>query len=185
MNNMLTTCKACGAEIAKNAKACPHCGSPNKKPIYKKWWFWLIVLFILCSSCSNVSEGTSSHNTQKPLPVKFGSVTNVETIGEDAELIVLSMNEPSSSKGAERDVYISAVDYIFTHASRNLKSLYVDAYDQQGKGIISFTMPSYLITALRDSEAQGSWGTQGFAAFFYMNKDAYDVLVSSCIVRNK
>ena len=26
----LTTCKACGAEIAKSAKVCPHCGAKNK-----------------------------------------------------------------------------------------------------------------------------------------------------------
>lgn len=25
-------CKACGKEIAKSAKACPHCGAKNKKP---------------------------------------------------------------------------------------------------------------------------------------------------------
>lgn len=27
----LTTCKACGKEIAKSAKSCPHCGAKNKK----------------------------------------------------------------------------------------------------------------------------------------------------------
>lgn len=30
--------------MAKSAKACPHCGAKNNKPIYTKVWFWLLVL---------------------------------------------------------------------------------------------------------------------------------------------
>lgn len=64
MNDMLITCKACGAEIAKNAKACPHCGSPNKKPLYKKWWFWLIVVFIIGSM--GIGGGDIASTTTAP-----------------------------------------------------------------------------------------------------------------------
>lgn len=39
-------CRVCGTEIAKSAKSCPKCGAKNKKPIYKKWYFWLLVLII-------------------------------------------------------------------------------------------------------------------------------------------
>ena len=46
MNKNMTTCKACGQEIAKSAKTCPHCGAKNKKPIFTKWWFWLIIAVI-------------------------------------------------------------------------------------------------------------------------------------------
>lgn len=31
MNKKLCACKACGQEIAKSAKVCPHCGAKNKK----------------------------------------------------------------------------------------------------------------------------------------------------------
>lgn len=31
MGNKLNVCKACGHEVAKNAKTCPHCGAKNKK----------------------------------------------------------------------------------------------------------------------------------------------------------
>ena len=31
MSQKMTTCKACGHEIAKSAKACPACGAKNKK----------------------------------------------------------------------------------------------------------------------------------------------------------
>ncbi len=43
MNKQMSNCQACGQEIAKSAKACPHCGAKNKKPIFQKWWFWVIV----------------------------------------------------------------------------------------------------------------------------------------------
>jgi len=38
-----TTCKTCGGEMAKNAKACPHCGAPHKKPFYKRFLFWFLI----------------------------------------------------------------------------------------------------------------------------------------------
>lgn len=40
-------CKTCGADMASNAKACPQCGAKNKKPIYKRVWFWILIVVIL------------------------------------------------------------------------------------------------------------------------------------------
>lgn len=45
--NKMITCKHCGQEIAVTAKTCPHCGGKNKKPIFKKWWFWVIIVIVL------------------------------------------------------------------------------------------------------------------------------------------
>lgn len=42
----LTKCRMCGQEIAVNAKICPHCGAKISKPIYKRWWFWLVIVFV-------------------------------------------------------------------------------------------------------------------------------------------
>lgn len=39
-------CKTCGAMIAKKAKKCPQCGAKNKKPVYKRIWFWILVIII-------------------------------------------------------------------------------------------------------------------------------------------
>ena len=47
MANKMINCKICGAEIASSAKVCPSCGAKNKKPIYKKWWFYALVVVIL------------------------------------------------------------------------------------------------------------------------------------------
>ena len=140
----------------------------------------MLALFLALLLVLSLVACGSSEPEEINLSVKFGTVTGVEPTGFNAYAIVLSMDEPSSNEGAERDVYISAVDYIFTHAPDYLEELSVNAYNQDGESIVSFTMPSYLITSLREVEAQGSWGTQGFAASFYFNHDAYDVLVASC-----
>lgn len=40
-------CKKCNGEIDKKAVVCVHCGCKIKKPVYKKWWFWVILLVIV------------------------------------------------------------------------------------------------------------------------------------------
>lgn len=44
-------CKHCMRMIDDNADFCPACGKPQKgpirKPIYKRWWFWAIVAFLV------------------------------------------------------------------------------------------------------------------------------------------
>lgn len=44
MSKKMIPCRTCGEEIAANAKVCPHCGAKNKKPIYRRWWLWALVL---------------------------------------------------------------------------------------------------------------------------------------------
>ena len=43
----LITCKHCGVQIAAGAKTCPQCGGKNSKPIFKKWWFWVIIVLVI------------------------------------------------------------------------------------------------------------------------------------------
>lgn len=54
-------CKKCGNEVANDQLTCSHCGAalgenvqpqfqPQapakvKKPVYKKWWFWVLIVF--------------------------------------------------------------------------------------------------------------------------------------------
>ncbi len=63
----MTTCKACGAQMAKSAKTCPNCGAKNKKPIYKRWWLWvlvvLVLLFVIAVSGSDDDQPTSAGTT--------------------------------------------------------------------------------------------------------------------------
>lgn len=40
------TCKNCKGTVDKKAVVCVHCGCKIKKPIYKKWWLWVIIVII-------------------------------------------------------------------------------------------------------------------------------------------
>ena len=82
----MKTCNVCGNEIAKSAKICPHCGAKNKKPFYKKIWFWVLVIIILLGACSggndepinstsNTDNPVKTQDTQQPEPVQDDNVT--------------------------------------------------------------------------------------------------------------
>ena len=47
MGNRMKKCKTCGQDIAKDAVTCPKCGAKNKKPFYRRWWFWLPIILVL------------------------------------------------------------------------------------------------------------------------------------------
>ena len=55
MNKGMTTCKVCGNELAKSAKRCPHCGAKNKRPVYKRWWFWLFIAIVIYLAVNLIS----------------------------------------------------------------------------------------------------------------------------------
>lgn len=45
--------------MAKSAKRCPKCGAKNKKLIYKRWWFWCIVICVMIFALENGKETNS------------------------------------------------------------------------------------------------------------------------------
>lgn len=49
MKEKLKTCPVCGKEMAAGAKACPSCGAKNKKPIYRRCWFWVLVVLVIAA----------------------------------------------------------------------------------------------------------------------------------------
>lgn len=84
MSEKLKTCPVCGKEMAANAKACPSCGAKNKKPIFKKWWFWVLVIVVIAGIGSAIGGGNkapasddkpqSQEDPQTP-PVTYQSFT--------------------------------------------------------------------------------------------------------------
>lgn len=77
--NKMKTCKHCGAEIAKSAKVCPVCGGKNPKPIYKRVWFWLLVIVVLVGALG--SKGGGSEETPKE-KIEYTAVTVDEMFKE-------------------------------------------------------------------------------------------------------
>ena len=56
MHNKLTNCTSCGAEIATSAKTCPQCGAKIKRPITKKWWFWVLIVIVAAGIIGGASS---------------------------------------------------------------------------------------------------------------------------------
>lgn len=77
-------CQKCGAEYQGNA--CPNgCGSDIgqkkvKKPIFKKWWFWVII-FVLVIAITAGSQGndTPNNDTKSPIGGDANTTTTVAT----------------------------------------------------------------------------------------------------------
>lgn len=79
MASKLTNCPVCGAEMAANAKSCPQCGARNKKPIYKKWWFWVIIVFVVFGIIG-AAGGNKSESASKPVDAGAQKSTEAEII---------------------------------------------------------------------------------------------------------
>ena len=58
----LIQCKACSKEIAVNAKTCPNCGAKNKKPIYKRPGFIIIVFLLVVGAIAGGGNSTATNN---------------------------------------------------------------------------------------------------------------------------
>lgn len=74
MNNKMTNCKVCGQEIAKSAKACPHCGAKNKKkhPILICFIILFVIFFLIVILAS-------SGDSDEPENVENAGTSKVET----------------------------------------------------------------------------------------------------------
>lgn len=82
MKNKIIKCKSCGADIASSAKHCPSCGAKNKKPIYKRIWFWILMVILLIAIIDFVVSKVTGGNAES-LDTTTESTT-AETIVETA-----------------------------------------------------------------------------------------------------
>lgn len=82
-NSKMKTCKACGAEIAKSAKVCPHCGAKNKK--HRLWGIFLVVLGIIIF-ISAISDSGSAKPAAPKESTSSSSVQEKEKLAEQKKL---------------------------------------------------------------------------------------------------
>lgn len=115
MSKKLITCKACGQEIAKSAKACPHCGAKNKKPIFKKWWLWAIIVVLI------ISIGTSGNDTDSGSAANNSTNPNQNISSNDTNSTDNKPKEPAKTEyhvgdtiedGNTKIVFMSSGDYV-------------------------------------------------------------------------
>lgn len=94
-------CKNCGQEIDTTGNFCQHCGAPitehetsansapmqnlkkPKKPIYKRWWFWvLVVCFVLGSFIKRTDTQSDSSPSIETQYTTATAQKTVETVSE-------------------------------------------------------------------------------------------------------
>lgn len=168
----LTNCNTCGAEIAKSAKSCPHCGATNKKPIYKRVWFWVLILLavILFSpgGSDNTAGGSMIDNNDVTVAeavlydqegVKI-TVTGMETSFNGVDINVLVENNTTKNLAVSCDDFvvngITMYGYMYVDVAAGMKtndaiSFSNDRLAQAGIGKIS-TVESYR-AALVDTDS--------------------------------
>lgn len=97
MKSKLTTCKVCEKEIAKSAKKCPHCGAKVKKPFFKKWWFWVIVVFLIIGMAGIGGDDTADTNND----IAVSENLNNAALDKDTSTVVDHAEEENDNVPAE------------------------------------------------------------------------------------
>jgi len=124
-------CKNCGQEIAKKAVVCPSCGCKIKKPIYKKWWFWVLIVIIAIA----IGGGIGSSNTKDQGKDEAKKTEKSDTAIGDFSLTVDSCRLAKDYEG--KDIVI--VKYIFENVSSDESQSFSWAFDdnvyQNGVGL--------------------------------------------------
>ena len=99
--NKMTICKHCGAEIAKSAKICPHCGGKNKKPIYKRKWFIVLVILIILIAISNIKSKSDTNDIPEDTkPQETTETRDKETSDTDS-----TIDQQTKSQGSQEQEY--------------------------------------------------------------------------------
>ena len=119
-------CKHCYKMIEDGSLFCPACGEPqtgksrnsSKKPIYKRWWFWIIVVVLALSvigSGSNASDESIPSEAimqetvsaaEKNEPIETQKATSVPVILSSATL-----GEQNALKSAKSYLSFSSFSY--------------------------------------------------------------------------
>lgn len=94
----LVKCKSCGKEVADTAKSCPGCGAKIKKPIYKRVWFWVLIVFVVLAI---TSSGEDSESKEPPK-----SNSSNQTVKEYLKVDIDTLDDAlENNAAAAKDTY--------------------------------------------------------------------------------
>ncbi len=77
----MKTCSQCGQQYAANAGACPYCGARNKKPVYKRPWFWILVVVLVLVAAALAGGGGGDEEEDRKIGEVGGSSTSQQQGG--------------------------------------------------------------------------------------------------------
>ena len=149
MNKMIR-CNVCGAEIASSAKACPSCGAKNKRPIYNRVWFWLLIIFVVTPIIGGVlgSGGKTSSETSDNSVSAAGISNNAAVSAKqsvfDGDCGITASAEMGSSLIGLPELSITITNT--TEKEISAIQFYATAYDVYGDEIAGWTSQNKLYT---------------------------------------
>jgi len=136
VKSKLTNCSACGEVIAKGSKVtCPHCGKVNKKPIYKRIWFIVLIVFVLLGAIGSLLGRDDTDNNQNLVDNSNENTSNVdnESKTNDVEAVVREENK-SNETVSQSNAVDKAKSYLsFTAFSRDglIKQLEFEGFSNE------------------------------------------------------
>ena len=95
----IIVCKTCGKEIAKSAKACPHCGAKQKPGCLRS----VLATFLLVFGIAMILGALGGEETPTKVPGESQPVTQTEQPTEDPVFTVGDTVEM-------RDIYVTLID---------------------------------------------------------------------------
>ena len=103
-NSKLKNCNVCGAEVAKNAKTCPHCGAKLKKghPIL----IGILVFFVLMAMIGSFGNDDEPKKVEPTAPVQSTETTSSPSEPEPEKSTSFSVGETAELK----NVAVTLVD---------------------------------------------------------------------------
>lgn len=144
-------CKQCGQEIAPNAKFCPKCGAKNKRPFFKKPWFWVLAAVIVLIAAFSGGKNSDTPSTQQPSGTQ-GSTQSGTKATEPANVQTVYKVGDTLHDGNLDIVYVASGDYEeenqFMQPGEGkkyifLKFAFVNTSDKQDDTISSYSFKCY------------------------------------------
>jgi hypothetical protein len=129
--NKITNCEHCGAEIAKSAKTCPHCGGKNNKPFHKKLWFKALVAIVILGAIGSLGGNKNNREIQNndTLTVSSDSSSNEQKKSDDTAKVKAKNETPK----------ISYKSYTVSELMKDLKSNALKASDKYRDQYVKLT----------------------------------------------
>ncbi len=136
-------CEKCGTEYEGNF--CPNgCNSvatqpQSKKPIYKKWWFWVIIVIVVVGVAGSIGSGTANEDNISVQPAGQDNVNVEETPTEKTKAIKIGEKIVTDNM----EITLNKVELTYDVLPDDTSGFYTHYQAEQGEVYISIDIDVY------------------------------------------
>lgn len=114
MSTKMVKCKSCGNDIAASAKACPNCGAKNSKPLYKRCWFWLLIIIGFFMIIAGIGSSGDDDTTSSVPTDNTEAVTEAPIVVSADDLLKAYMSNSVSADATYKGKTVTVSGTIFS-----------------------------------------------------------------------